>query len=115
MTAISAGLSDTKTSALSANHLLVALVQDYGTETSLAQALVSILMSEPIVSQANAPARPTLSNAQDLLGQLLQQVLGVLMSDWASGDFLTMAGEGMLLNGTSETAKFLDARLAEEK
>ena len=86
-------------------------MQDYAVDTSLGQILVSVLTNEPIVSQSNAAARPTLSNAQELLGQLLQQVLEVLTSDWACGDFQTMASGGMLLNATVETTSFLKARL----
>ena len=115
ISAISAELSNSKTSGLSANHLLVALIQDYATVTTLAQALVSILTSEPILSQAGASARPTLSNVQDLLGELLQQVLEVVLSDWSCGDFLTIAAEGKLLNGTFETAKYLNSRLAQQE
>ena len=108
-------LSRTKTSALSANHLLAALVQDYAINTSLGQVLVSIITNEPIVSKSYALTRPTLSNAQELLGQLLQQVLDVLTSDWACGDFQAMASGGMLLNATVETTTDLSARLGQQE
>ena len=109
--AITAQLSDVKTSALSANDLLVALIKDYATDKSLGQALVSILTNRPLLSKNMASAKPTLSNAQELLAKLLQQALEVTMSDWACGDFQTMASEGMLLNGTTETTETLDTRL----
>ena len=115
LAAISAELSNTKTSALSANHLLAALIQNYAIDAALGQALVSILLNEPIVSNDDAPTRPTLSNAQELLGQLLQQVLEVLTSDWACGDFQAMAEGGMLLNGTMDTTKWLSVRLGQQE
>ena len=91
----------------------MALIKDYATDKSLGQALISILTDRPLLSKSVASAKPTLSNAQELLGQLLQQALAVTMSDWACGDFQTMASEGMLLNGTTETRETLDARLGE--
>lgn len=108
-------LSKTKTSALSANNLLVALVQDYAVDTSLAQALISIVTDEPLLSKSYARTKPSLSNAQEFLGQLLQQASEVLMSDWACADFQAMASGGMLLNGTLETTDILDARLGQQK
>lgn len=59
--------------------------------------------------------KPILSNAQELLGQLLQQALEVVTSDWACGDFQTLAEGGMLLNGTLETTEGLDARLRQQE
>ncbi len=59
--------------------------------------------------------RPTLENAQVLLGQLLQQVVEVVMSDWASGDFEAMAKGGLLLNGTLESTGMLTARLGQQE
>ena len=76
---------------------------------------VSIMTSEPLVSKGAASTMPTLSTAQELLGQLLQQALEVLMSDWTCGDFQTMASGGMLLNGTLETTEILDARLEQQE
>lgn len=113
--AITEQLSKTKTSALSANNLLVALVQDYAVDTSLSKAFISVMTSKPLLGQNDAPARPMLSNAQELLGQLLQQTLEVLTSDWACGDFQAMASGGMLLNGTQETTEILDARLGQQE
>lgn len=113
--AITHELSQTKTSALSANHLLAALVQDYGMDQSLDQTFASIVTTEPIVSKNDAPVRPTLSNAQALLGLLLQQVLDVVMRDWDAGDFQDMAKGGMLLNSSVETTKFLTGRLESSK
>lgn len=90
-------------------------MQDYAIDTSLGQAFVSIITTEPILSKSDALARPTLSNAQELLGQLLQQVLDVLTSDWACGDFQAMASGGLLLNATVETTTMLDARLGQQE
>lgn len=115
LAAISAELSNTKTSALSASHLLGALIQNYAIDRALGQALVTILLNEPIVSDGDAPTRPTLSNAQELLGQLLQQVLQVLTSDWACGDFQAMAERGMLLDGMMDTTKLLNVRLEQQE
>ncbi|CAD6567269.1 MAG: hypothetical protein ASARMPREDX12_000173 [Alectoria sarmentosa] len=113
--AITHELSQTKTSALSANNLLIALVQDYAIDASLSQALVSIISKGPLFRNNDASTRPTLSNAQKLLGQLLQQALEVVTSDWACGDFQAMANGGMLLNGTLETTEILDARLGQQE
>ena len=115
MPAISTELSKSKTSASSANQLLIALIQDFAVEESICQALTSILTTRPISSDDNAQEKPTPSNAQALLGQLLQQVLNYVMSDWANGYFLAMAEGGTLLNGTVETTKVLGARLEERK
>lgn len=73
------------------------------------------MKSRPLVDTNDAPAKPTLSNAQALLGQLLQQALEVLTSDWTCGDFQRMASGGMLLNGTLETTEMLDARLGQQE
>ncbi|CAD6568065.1 MAG: hypothetical protein ASARMPRED_001400 [Alectoria sarmentosa] len=113
--AITHELSQTKTSALSANNLLIALVQDYAIDASLSQALVSIISKGPLFRNNDASTRPTLSNAQKLLGQLLQKALEVVTSDWACGDFQAMANGGMLLNGTLETTEILDARLGQQE
>lgn len=113
--AIQRQLSNTKTSALSANDLLVALVQDYAVDAALSQALVSIMTNRPLLREDDAPAKPTLANAQGLLGQLLQQALEVLTSDWTCGDFQAMASGGMLLNGTLETTAILGLRLRQQK
>ena len=115
MPAITNELSKSKTSASSANQLLIALVQDFAMDESTGQALTSILTTRPFSSDDNAQERPTPSNAQALLGQLLQQVLDYVMSDWADGSFLAMAEGGTLLNGTAETTKFLGARLEEQR
>ena len=115
MPAITTELSRTKTSALSANHLLAALIQDFAPDASIKQPFLSIVTTEPIVGEIYASDVPTLSNAQTLLAQVLQQVLDVVMSDWASGDFLTMAKGGTLLNGPVEGTNSLNTRLAEEK
>lgn len=114
MPAITNELSKSETSASSAKNLLVALLQDFATDNSTRQALTSILTTRPISSDDTAQESPTLSNAQALLGQLLQRVLDYVMSDWSDGYFLAMADEGILLNGT-ETTKFLTARLEEQK
>lgn len=111
--AITEQLSNTKTSALSTNNLLAALIQDYAVDTSLGQALISIIKTNPL--EYDGSARPTLSNAQALLGQLLQQILNVLTSDWTCGDFQAMASGGMLLNGTLETTEGLDVRLGQQR
>ena len=115
MPAITTELSKSKTSASSANDLLIALVQDFAMDESKGQVLISILTTKPISSDDNAQERPMLSNAQALLGQLLQQVLDHVMSDWANGYFLAMAEGGTLLNGPVETTRFLGARLEEQK
>ena len=115
MPAITTELSKSKTSASSANQLLIALVQDFAMDESKGQALTSILTTKPISSDENVQRKPTLSNAQALLGQLLQQVLEYVMSDWANGYFLAMAEGGALLNGPVETTKYLGARLEEQK
>lgn len=111
--AITEQLFRTKTSALSANNLLAGLVQDYAVDTSLGQALTSIIKTRPLLNNNYGSAKPTLSNAQALLGQLLQQALEVLTGDWTSGDFQTMASGGMLLNETLETIEALDVRLGQ--
>ena len=90
-------------------------MQDYTVDQNLSQRLISILTNEPLARKDNARTMPTLSNAQPLLGQLLQQALEVLTSDWACGDFQTMASGGMLLNGTLETTEILDARLGQQE
>lgn len=113
--AITTQLSKTKTSALSANNLLVALVQDYAVDTSRGQAFISVMTNGQLLSKNDGRTRPTLSNAQELLGQLLQQALEVLTSDWSCGDFQTMANGGMLLNGTLETTEILDTRLGQQE
>lgn len=77
------------------------------------QALISILTTKPFSADESAQEVPTLSNAQALLGQLLQRLLDYVMSDWADGSFLSLAEGGNLLNGTVETTKFLTARLEE--
>ena len=111
MPAITNELSKSKT----VNDLLVALVQNFATEENTSQALTSILTARPISNDDISQERPTLSNAPALLGQLLQQVLDYIMSDWAGGYFLAMAEGGMLLNGPVETTKFLTPRLEEQK
>lgn len=113
--AITAELFNTKTSALSANNLLVALIQNYAVDTSLSKALVSIITNGPLLDKNDASTKPMLSNAQELLGQLLQQALEVVTSNWACGDFQTMAKGGMLLNGTLETTQVLEARLGQQE
>lgn len=77
--------------------------------------MVSILSNEPLLGKNYAAARPMLSNAQELLGQLLQQALEAVTSDWACGDFQTMAKGGMLLNGTLEETQVLEARLGQQE
>ena len=111
MAAITNELSKSKT----ANDLLIALVQDFATEEITSQALTSILTARPISNDDIAQERPTLSNAQALLGQLLQLVLAYIMSDWAGGYFLAMAEGGTLLKVPVETTKFLTPRLGEQK
>lgn len=113
--AITAQLSETKTSGLSANNLLVALIKEYAVDASLSQAFVSVMKDGPLLGNNDSLARPTLSNAQELLGQLLQQALEVLTSDWACGDFSAMASEGMLLNGTLEKTDVLASRLWQQE
>lgn len=115
MPAITNELSKPKISASSTNQLLIALVQDYAVDVSTSQALVSILTARPISDDESTQEVPTLSNAQALLGQLLQEVWDYVMSDWAGGYFLAMAEGGALLNGTVETTKILTARLEEQK
>ena len=115
MPAITDELSKSKTSASSTNQLLIALVKDFALDEYTGQALTSILTARQISSDENAQEVPTLSNAQALLGQLLQGVLDYVMSDWADGYFLAMAEGGALLNATVETTKFLTARLEEQK
>ena len=114
MPAITNELSNSETSASSAKNLLVALLQDFATDSSTRQALTSILTTRPISSDDTAQESPTLSNAQALLGQLLQRVLDYVMSDWSDGYFLAMAEGGIMLNET-ETTKFLSGRLEEQK
>ena len=111
MPAITNALSKSQT----VNDLLVALVRDFATEENTSQALTSILTASPISNDDISQQRPTLSNAPALLGQLLQQVLDYIMSDWAGGYFLAMAEGGMLLNGPVETTRFLTPRLEEQK
>ena len=115
MPAITDELSRSKTSASSTNQLLIALIQDFAMEESNSQTLTSMLKARPISSDESAQEVPTLSNAQALLGQLLQEVLDYVMSDWADGYFLAMAEGGALLNVTVQTTKFLTARLEEQK
>ncbi len=73
------------------------------------------MTDEPLLAKNDAPAKPTLSNAQELLGLLLQQALEVLTSDWACGDFQAMASGGRLLNGTLETTAVLASRLGQQE
>lgn len=73
------------------------------------------MKTRPLLNNNDGSAKPMLSDAQALLGQLLQQSLEVLTSDWTSGDFQTMASGGMLLNGTLETTEILDMRLGQQR
>ena len=72
------------------------------------------MKTRPLLNNNDGSAKPTLSNAQALLGLLLQQALDVLTSDWTSGDFQTMASGGMLLNKTLETTEALIVRLGQQ-
>ena len=73
------------------------------------------MTNEPLLDGNDVRTRPMLSNAQLLLGQLLQQALEVLVSDWACGDFQVMASGGMLLNGTVEDTEILGAKLEQQE
>ena len=78
MPAITNELSKSKSGTLSTgatNQLLIALVQDFAADEFTSQALTSILTTRPISNDDNAQEILTLSNAQVLLGQLLQQVM----------------------------------------
>ena len=111
--AISAELQKSVTNADSANSLLAALIQDFAIDQYPSKALSSIVTSQPLLSKSKATTtKITLPKVQQLLGQLLQQVLEFIMSDWESGAFLTMADGGMLLNGTAAPITLLEERLA---
>ena len=72
--------------------------------TNLTLTLISVVITNGSLLGSSGAQRPnTLSNAQSLLGSLLQQVLGIVLSDWDSGAFLALASGGMLLNATGET------------
>ena len=112
MPAIKAELASPKTSGLSINTLFDALLQNYAIDIMLSAALRNLTMTSSV--DTSDRVRPTLQNAQLLLGDLLQSILTNVTNNWSSGDFLQLAASGMLLNSTGETPEALMGRLSEE-
>lgn len=56
--------------------------------------------------------RPTMAMVHSFLSGMLQGILDTMTSDWTSGNFLTMAKSGMLLNSTGETAVTLTEKFS---
>lgn len=109
MRAITSQLSNRRGSALSVNSLLSTLVYGYGMDQPLDHALISLFTGGDLMGSGET--RPTMANAQDSLGGLLQDIMDTITSDWTSGNFQAMAASGMLLNSTGETVVNLEERL----
>lgn len=96
----------------STNALLRALMNQYGVDNTLFEYLVPLITGD-LTDVGNQQA-PTSASAQLALGEFLKSTLQVITSDWSSGDFMLLSGNGMLLNNTGETAEFLTTRLSQQ-
>ena len=105
--AITVQLRDPTKDFFSTSTLLSDLVQQYANDSELNLFLADAVVATDSPNQQ----RPTGGNAQQLLGGLLSDTLNKITDDFISGNFLTLASGGMLLNSTGVTIDSLTDQL----